>query len=39
LCERPTTRAPVRIADYWIVNLAEQAVEVYRDPVPATDAP
>ena len=27
------------IADYWIVNLVEQAVEVYRDPVPATDAP
>jgi Uma2 family endonuclease len=27
------------IADYWIVNLVEQVVEVYRDPVAAMDAP
>jgi Uma2 family endonuclease len=31
--------ARARIADYWIVNLVEQVVEVYRDPVAAMDAP
>jgi Uma2 family endonuclease len=31
--------ARARIADYWIVNLVEQVVEVYRDPVAAVDAP
>jgi Uma2 family endonuclease len=37
--EKASLYARARIADYWIVNLVEQAVEVYRDPVPATDAP
>ncbi len=27
------------IADYWIVNLLDGALEVYRDPVPAPGAP
>ena len=27
------------IADYWIVNLVDDAVEVYRDPVPDPSAP
>ena len=31
--------ARARIVDYWIVNLVEEAVEVYRDPVAAMDAP
>jgi Uma2 family endonuclease len=26
------------LADYWIVNLAEQVLEVYRDPVPDQEA-
>jgi Uma2 family endonuclease len=36
--EKASLYARARIADYWIVNLAEQAVEVYRDPVLDTDA-
>ena len=31
--------ARARIADYWIVNLADRVVEVYRDPVPDANAP
>ncbi len=27
------------VTDYWIVNLREAALEVYRQPVPATSAP
>jgi Uma2 family endonuclease len=27
------------IADYWIVNLEERVVEVYRDPIPDLTAP
>ena len=27
------------IADYWIVNLVDRVVEVYRDPVPDAAAP
>ena len=27
------------IADYWIVNLVDEVVEVYRDPAPAADHP
>jgi len=30
--------AQAGIADYWIVNLVRQRVEVYRAPVPATHA-
>ena len=37
--EKASLYARARIADYWIVNLVEQAVEVHRDPVPATDTP
>ena len=27
------------LADYWIVNLVDRVLEVYRDPAPAPDAP
>ncbi len=27
------------IADYWIVNLADRRLEIYRDPAPAPSAP
>jgi Uma2 family endonuclease len=27
------------VADYWIVNIGERQLEVYRDPVPDQDAP
>ena len=27
------------IADYWIINLIDQIIEVYRDPVPDAEAP
>jgi Uma2 family endonuclease len=30
--------ARARIADYWIVNIPDRRVEVYRDPVPDTAA-
>jgi Uma2 family endonuclease len=28
-----------RIADYWIVNIPDRRLEVYRDPIPDTAAP
>jgi Uma2 family endonuclease len=31
--------ARARIEDYWIVNLVDRTVEVYRDPVPDSSAP
>jgi Uma2 family endonuclease len=31
--------ARARIADYWIVNLVDEVVEVYRDPVEAPSSP
>lgn len=37
--EKASLYARARISDYWIVNLVEQVVEVYRDPLAATDAP
>jgi Uma2 family endonuclease len=27
------------VCDYWIVNLRDRALEVYREPLPASDAP
>jgi Uma2 family endonuclease len=30
--------ARARIPEYWIVNLVDEVLEVYRDPEPATDA-
>jgi Uma2 family endonuclease len=30
--------ARARVADYWIVNLADRMLEVYRDPVPDASA-
>src|SRR5215467_7674643 len=27
------------VADYWIVNLPERVIEIYRQPVPALDTP
>jgi Uma2 family endonuclease len=30
--------ARARIADYWIVNLVDEVVEVYREPAPAAEA-
>jgi Uma2 family endonuclease len=37
--EKGSLYARAGIADYWIVNLVERVVEVYRDPVPDADAP
>lgn len=31
-------RARARVADYWVVNLVDRVLEVYRHPVPAIDA-
>ena len=31
--------ARARVPDYWIVNLADCVLEVYRDPAPSADAP
>lgn len=31
--------ARARIADYWIVNIPDRRLEVYRDPVPDAAAP
>jgi len=28
-----------RVLDYWIVNLVERVLEVYRDPTPSAVAP
>jgi Uma2 family endonuclease len=37
--EKASLYARARIADYWIVNLVAQVLEIYRDPVPAPLAP
>jgi Uma2 family endonuclease len=37
--EKASLYARARIADYWIVNLVEQVVELYRDPLAAPGAP
>lgn len=37
--EKGSLYARAGIADYWIVNLVERVVEVYRDPVPDADTP
>jgi Uma2 family endonuclease len=37
--EKGSLYARARIADYWIVNLVDRVVEVYRDPVPDVAAP
>ena len=37
--EKAGLYARAGIADYWIVNLPDGALEVYRDPVPAAGAP
>jgi Uma2 family endonuclease len=31
--------ARARVPDYWIVNLVERVLEVYREPVPSVDTP
>jgi Uma2 family endonuclease len=31
--------ARARVPDYWIVNLASRVLEIYREPVPAPEAP
>jgi Uma2 family endonuclease len=31
--------ARARVLDYWIVNLVDRVLEVYRDPTPSADAP
>ena len=31
--ERPALSAEAGVADYWIVNLREECIEVYRDPL------
>ena len=31
--------ARAEVPEYWIVNLGERVLEVYRDPIPAADAP
>jgi Uma2 family endonuclease len=36
--EKASLYARAGIADYWIVNLVEQLLEVYREPVPAPQA-
>jgi Uma2 family endonuclease len=37
--EKSSLYARAGIADYWIVNLVDRVVEVYRDPTPAVAAP
>jgi len=37
--EKASLYARARIADYWIVNLADRILEVYREPVADPDAP
>jgi Uma2 family endonuclease len=36
--EKGSLYARARIADYWIINLVDHILEVYRDPAPAPDA-
>ncbi len=31
--------ARARVAEYWIVNLVDRVLEIYREPVPAPEAP
>ena len=37
--EKGSLYAPAGIADYWILNLSDQVMEVYRDPVAAPHTP
>ena len=37
--EKASLYARARIADYWIVNLVDRTLEVYREPVADPDAP
>jgi len=37
--EKASLYARARIADYWIVNLVDRILEVYREPVADPDAP
>ena len=37
--QKASLYARARIADYWIVNLVDEVVEVHRDPVAAAEAP
>ena len=37
--EKGSLYARAGLADYWIVNLVDRVVEVYRDPTPARAAP
>ena len=37
--EKASLYAKAGIAEYWIVNLVDDQIEVYRDPVPDTAAP
>jgi len=37
--EKGSLYARARILDYWIVNLVDRVLEVYRDPMPSADAP
>lgn len=37
--EKGSLYARARIAEYWIVNLADRALEVHRDPAPDPEAP
>ena len=34
----PEPYARARLADYWIVNLVDRVLEIYRDPVPDPSA-
>ena len=37
--DKSSLYARARVPDYWIVNLVERALEVYRDPAPDAGAP
>jgi Uma2 family endonuclease len=37
--EKASLYARAGLADYWIVNLVDHLLEVYRDPVAAPDSP
>ena len=37
--EKASIYARARVADYWIVNLVDNLLEVYREPQPDPDAP
>jgi Uma2 family endonuclease len=37
--EKGSLYARAGIGEYWIVNLKDRALEIYREPLPASDAP